>query len=56
MAGGSDKLQDEYLISPVVALTGKTPTLTFDYLLFRYAVLSGFCTITVEASTDGGQT
>ena len=56
MAGGSDKLQDEYLISPVVDLTGKTPTLTFDYLLFRYAVLSGFCTITVEASTDGGQT
>lgn len=34
MAGGSDKLQDEYLISPVVDLTGKTPTLTFDYLLF----------------------
>ena len=56
MAGGSDKLQDEYLISPVVDLTGKTPTLNFDYLLFRYAVLSGFCTITVEASTDGGQT
>ncbi len=56
MAGGSDKLQDEYLISPVVDLTGKTPTLTFDYLLFRYAVLIGFCTITVEASTDGGQT
>ena len=55
-AGGSDKLQDEYLISPVVDLTGKTPTLTFDYLLFRYAVLSGFCTITVEASTDGGRT
>lgn len=25
MAGGSDKLQDEYLISPVVDLTGKTP-------------------------------
>ena len=56
MAGGSDKLQDEYLISPVVDLTGKTPTLTFDYLLFRYAVLNSFCTITVEASTDGGQT
>ena len=56
MAGGSDKLQDEYLISPVVDLTGKTPTLTFDYLLFRYAVLNGSCTITVEASTDGGQT
>ncbi len=30
MAGGSDKLQDEYLISPVVNLTGKTPTLNFD--------------------------
>lgn len=29
MAGGSDKLQDEYLISPVVNLTGKTPTLSF---------------------------
>ena len=55
MAGGSDKLQDEYLISPVVDLTGKTPTLTFDYLLFK-SVIGNYCSVTVEASTDGGQT
>ena len=55
MAGGSDKLQDEYLISPVVDLTGKTPTLTFDYLLFKY-VIGRYCSVTVEATTDGGQT
>ena len=55
MAGGSDKLQDEYLISPVVDLTGKTPTLTFDYLLFKY-VIGRYCSVTVEATTDGGRT
>ena len=55
MAGGSDKLQDEYLISPVVALTGKTPTLNFDYLLFKY-VIGRYCSVTVEATTDGGRT
>ena len=55
MAGGSDKLQDEYLISSVVDLTGKTPTLTFDYLLFK-SVIGNYCSVTVEASTDGGQT
>ena len=55
MAGGSDKLQDEDLISPVVDLTGKTPTLTFDYLLFK-SVIGNYCSVTVEASTDGGQT
>ena len=55
MAGGSDKLQDEYLISPVVDLTGKTPTLTFDYLLFK-SVIGNYCSVTVEATTDGGQT
>ncbi len=55
MAGGSDKLQDEYLISPVVNLTGKTPTLTFDYLLFK-SVIGNYCSVTVEATTDGGQT
>ena len=55
MAGGSDKLQDEYLISPMVDLTGKTPTLTFDYLLFK-SVIGNYCSVTVEASTDGGQT
>ena len=55
MAGGSDKLQDEYLISPVVNLTGKTPTLSFDYLLFK-SVIGNYCSVTVEASTDGGQT
>ena len=55
MAGGSDKLQDEYLISPVVNLTGKTPTLNFDYLLLKY-VIGRYCSVTVEASTDGGRT
>lgn len=52
MAGGSDKLQDEYLISPVVNLTGKTPTLNFDYLLFK-SVIGNYCSVTVEATTDG---
>ena len=56
MAGGSDKLQDEYLISPVVNLTGKTPTLNFDYLLMKYAISNNYCSVTVEATTDGGQT
>ena len=55
MAGGRDKLQDEYLISPVVNLTGKTPTLSFDYLLFK-SVIGNYCSVTVEATTDGGQT
>ena len=55
MAGGSDKLQDEYLISPVVDLTGKTPTLNFDYLLLKY-VIGRYCSVTVEATTDGGRT
>ncbi len=55
MAGGSDKLQDEYLISPVVNLTGKTPTLNFDYLLFK-SVIGNYCSVTVEATTDGSQT
>ena len=55
MAGGSNKLQDEYLISPVVNLTGKTPTLSFDYLLFK-SVIGNYCSVTVEATTDGGQT
>ena len=55
MAGGSDKLQDEYLISPVVDLTGKTPTLSFDYLLFK-SVIGNYCSVTVEATTDGGRT
>ena len=40
MAGGSDKLQDEYLISPAVNLTGKTPTLNFDYLLLKRELIS----------------
>ena len=40
LSGGSDKKQDEYLISPVVDLTGKTPTLSFDYLLHRYTAVS----------------
>ena len=56
MAGGSDKLQDEYLISPVVNLTGKTPTLNFDYLLMKYVISNNYCSVTVEATTDGGRT
>ena len=55
MAGGSDKLQDEYLISPVVNLTGKTPTLSFDYLLFK-SVIGNYCSVTVEATTDAPPT
>ena len=55
MAGGSDKLQDKLLISPVVILTGKTPTLNFDYLLLKY-VIGRYCSVTVEATTDGGRT
>ena len=47
--------QDEYLISPAVDLTGKTPTLSFDYLLFK-SVIGNYCSVTVEATTDGGQT
>ena len=56
MAGGSDKLQDEYLISPVVNLTGKTPTLNFDYLLMKYVISNNYCSVTVETTTDGGRT
>ena len=56
MAGSSDKLQDEYLISPVVNLTGKTPTLNFDYLLMKYVISNNYCSVTVEATTDGGRT
>ena len=52
----NDKAQDEYLLSPVVDLTGKTPTLTFDYLFSRREVLYGQMTLTVEVSTDGGAT
>ena len=55
LSGGSDKKQDEYLISPVVDLTGKMPTLSFDYLLHRYTAYN-YCAFTVEASTDGGST
>ena len=55
MAAGSGKKQNEYLISPVVDLTGKTPTLSFDYLLHRYTAYN-YCAFTVEASTDGGST
>ena len=54
MAGGSDKLQDEYLISPVVNLTGKTPTLNFDYLLFK-SVIGNYCSVTVEATTTAAR-
>ena len=52
----NDKLQDEYLISPVVDLTGLEPTLTFDYAFYRYGIFGGYLTMTVEASADGGST
>ena len=48
--------QDELLISPVVNLTGKTPTLNFDYLLMKYVISNNYCSVTVEATTDGGRT
>ena len=56
MAAGSGKKQNEYLISPVVDLTGKTPTLSFDYLLFKYMIQNDIAKFTVEATIDGGQT
>ena len=52
----SDMKQDEYLISPVVDLTGLNPLLTFDYAFFRYGIMNGYMTLTVEVSTDGGNT
>ena len=48
--------QDEYLISPVVDLTGKAATLSFNYGFERTALYNGKMTFTVEASTDGGKT
>ena len=48
--------QDELLISPVVDLTGKTPTLSFDYLLFKYMIQNDIAKFTVEATINGGQT
>ena len=56
MAAGSGKKQNEYLISPVVDLAGKTPTLSFDYLLFKYMIQNDIAKFTVEATIDGGQT
>ncbi len=52
----SDMKQDEFLISPVVDLTGLQPVLTFDYAFFRYGIMNGYMTLTVEISTDGGNT
>ena len=48
--------QDELLISPVVDLTGKAATLSFNYGFERTALYGGKMTFTVEASTDGGKT
>ena len=47
--------QDEYLITPAVDLTGKSAVLTFDYVLGRYALQSGQINVTVEVSTDNGE-
>ena len=56
MAAGSGKKQNEYLISPVVDLTGKAATLSFNYGFECTALYNGKMTFTVEASTDGGKT
>ena len=48
--------QDEYLITPAVDLNGKKAVLTFDFAFGRYAITSGQMKLTVEASTDGGET
>ena len=56
MAAGTGKKQNEYLVSPAVDLTDKTPTLSFDYLLFKYMIQNSIAKFTVEASTDGGST
>ncbi len=48
--------QDELLISPVVDLTGKAATLSFNYGFVRTALYGGKMTFTLEASTDGGKT
>ena len=48
--------QDELLISPAVDLTGKSATVSFDYLLHRYTILNKYAYFTFEASTDGGST
>ena len=48
--------QDELLISPAVDLTGKSATVSFDYLLHRYTILYKYAYFTFEASTDGGST
>lgn len=48
--------QDEYLITPSADLTGLEPTLQFDYGFGRYSVFAGVSKLTVEASTDGGET
>lgn len=40
----------------MVDLTGKTPTLSFDYLLFKYMIQNDIAKFTVEATIDGGQT
>ena len=38
----------------VVDLTGKTPTLSFDYLLFKYMIQNDIAKFTVEATINGG--
>ena len=52
----NDKVQDEYLISPAVDLTGKSATVSFDYALMRTILRDKIATFTFEASTDGGNT
>lgn len=49
--------QDEYLISPVVDLSGTLDgVLTFDFAYGEYGIKNKTFTATVEASTDGGKT
>lgn len=47
--------QDEWLISPVVDLTGKDATLHFVYGFATSPLYNGKMTYTAEATTDGGQ-
>ena len=48
--------QDEWLISPVVDLTGKDATLHFVYGFATSPLYNGKMTYTAEATTDGGKT
>ena len=48
--------QNELLISPKVDLTGISPILEFDYAFGRYDLFNGTISLTLEVSTDSGET